>query len=524
MLGCIRWRTLPVALASVAVLCLGSASCHVRKLAVRSLPTSAVDTTISVTTPVKAHLVDGSTLHFPDGVSLTDGRLHGRGHRFGLHLELLGPMATLEMSLDSVVGLEVYELRTDVGPTAILTTLGLAAGVAGTAALAVAVFGSCPTFYSDSAGTWQLEAEGFSYSIAALFESRDVDRLRTGVRADGTVQLEVRNEALETHYINHLELLEIRHAVDELVLPDATGRPVVVGPQLPPLRVSDGSGMDLRATVARADGVATASDLDAGGPRNPADLEEHLDLTIAVPEGADSVALVLRLRNSLLNTVLLYDVVLGARGLRSLEWQSTDLREIGPALEVAQWYTGTMGLRVLEVLGDSTREVGRLRDTGPIAWKDVAVVLPAPRTPTMHLRLVTVRDNWRIDRIGSAPLRRPTVQHLSLDRALDAHGADDPDVLSAVAAPDGHYLQTVPGQRFTAVWQPAPLEGGGARTFLLASQGYYIEWMRRDWIAAPRDTARFRPTRETIAQAMDIWRTAKDSLERDFHASRLPVR
>ena len=63
-----------------------------------------------------------------------------------------------------------------------------------------------------------LEAEAFSYSIAPMFESRDVDRLAVGVDDQGEVRLEVRNEALETHYINHFELIEVGHASHEQVV------------------------------------------------------------------------------------------------------------------------------------------------------------------------------------------------------------------------------------------------------------------------------------------------------------------
>src|SRR5678809_654746 len=88
------------------------------------------------------------------------------------------------------------------------TAATMAPGVGLACALDPKCFGSCPTFYRDSAGTPVLEAEGFSYSIAPLFEARDVDRLRARPGSDGKLALEVRNEAFETHFLNHLELLE----------------------------------------------------------------------------------------------------------------------------------------------------------------------------------------------------------------------------------------------------------------------------------------------------------------------------
>lgn len=497
------------------------AACSYGTVKVRSLETPTATDATSVATPVKAHLSDGSTVLFPQGVALADGELLGAGQRVGLRLESLGDVSRLP--LDSVLGMETYEREVSAGATAALSSLAVLTGAVATAALAVAIFGSCPTFYADSAGTWALEAEGFSYSIAALYESRDVDRLRTTLRADGTVQLEVRNEALETHFINQLELLDVHHATGETVLPDADGRPVAVGPKQPALRAWAGTGQDLRAILAAADGQVTREELD-GQELDPAGLDRRIDLELPVPPGADSMAVVLRLRNSLLNTVLLYDVMLGSRGLRSLEWQSTTLRQIGPALEVAQWYSGNMGLTLLELTAEGTREVAHLRDTGPIAFKDVAFVIAAPRSPTVRLRLEYVVDNWRIDQLSAAPVRRPEMDVLPLAAALDPAGASNDTVRELLASADGHYLQTSPGQRFTAVWRPKPLSPGLSRTFLLASQGYYSEWMRQAWISQPRDTTAFVPDRTTIATAVKLWRGARDSLEREFFNSRLPVR
>lgn len=497
------------------------AACSYGTVKVRPLEAPGPAGSTSVWNPVKAHLVDGSTVLFAGGVALVDGELLGSGLKVGLRLEPLDSVSRIP--LDSVVGMETYERDANAAVSVALSTLAVAAGAVAGAALAVAIFGSCPTFYADSAGSWALEAEGFSYSIAALYESRDVDRLRTTVRADGTVQLEVRNEALETHFINQLELLDVHHALGETVLPDADGKPVAVGPSQPPIQARDRDGHDLRAVLAAADGQVTRQGLGAE-ELDAARLDHWVDLELPVPEGADSMAVVLRLRNSLLNTVLLYDVMLGSRGLRSLEWQATTLRQIGPALEVAQWYSGNMGLRLLEVTADGTREVAHLRDTGPIAFKDVALVIEAPRTRTIRLRLEYVIDNWRIDRLTVAPVRRPEVAVLPLAATLDPAGTAIDTIRQLLSRADGHYLQTQPGQRFTAVWQPGPLSPSQSRTFLLASQGYYSEWMRRAWLAAPRDTTTFQPDRSTIATAVTLWRSARDSLERDFFNARLPVR
>ena len=54
-------------------------------------------------------------------------------------------------------------------------------------------------------------------------------------RAARRDDLDVRNEALETHYIDQLELLEVRHRADEVVIPAPRGTPLAVRNQIAPL-------------------------------------------------------------------------------------------------------------------------------------------------------------------------------------------------------------------------------------------------------------------------------------------------
>ena len=101
-----------------------------------------------------------------------------------------------------------------------------------------------------------LQAESFSYSIAPLLEKRDVDRLSVVSDASGVVKVEVRNEALESHYIDQLELLEVPHAPDELVLPAARSGIIAVRGTTQPASIRDRAGNDLHDVLAMADGRA----------------------------------------------------------------------------------------------------------------------------------------------------------------------------------------------------------------------------------------------------------------------------
>jgi hypothetical protein len=296
---------------------------------------------VRVRTPVKAHLLDGSTVVYRKGVLVARGRLTGDGTRYDL--TLANPTTVADLPLDSVVGLESFRTTGNAGGTIGYSLLAVAGVVGATVAIACAAdpkcFGSCPTYYSDSAGTATLEAEGFSYSIAPLFEARDVDRLRAHPEPDGTLALEVRNEAFETHFINHLELLEATHAPGEFVAPDLAGRPVALSGLIPARQARDRTGREVRGLLAAADGKTYGTPRRVLESVSAQDLEDAIELAFPASGAGDSVALVLRLRNSLLNTVLLYDLMLGDPGARSLDWQANTLTEVGPALELGTWCT-----------------------------------------------------------------------------------------------------------------------------------------------------------------------------------------
>src|SRR5438552_5337465 len=125
-----------------------------------------------VTSPVKAHLKDGSTIVYPRGLTVAGGVLQGAGDRYDVTLTKTGVVDSVP--LDQVVGMEAFRTRVDVAKTVVVSTLATIGIFYGAVALFVVIFGSCPTVYS---GEGVEEAELFSSSVAPLFEARDLDRL-----------------------------------------------------------------------------------------------------------------------------------------------------------------------------------------------------------------------------------------------------------------------------------------------------------------------------------------------------------
>ncbi len=499
-----------------------TAACSVTGVRVRSLPVGQ-PTPTRIVTPVKAHLADGATIVYRRGVQVTRDSLLGEGVLYSFNGRDSLPVRGF--ALAGVVAMEAFDLQHDYAASFLGTVATTAGVLIGTAALAVAIFGSCPTIYADSGAGLALQAESFSSSIVQLYEARDTDRLAVRPDAAGRFVLEIRNEALETHYINHLQMVEVRHEAGELVVPDGYGRPLAVSGLIPAGSARDRLGANRAREVAAADARVFRSQRRVVTEAVTGPLEDHLDIAVVRPDG-DSAAVVLRLRNSLLNTVLLYDVLLGGRGAAALDWVGSELARIGPATQMGQWYQSRMGIRFAVWDGGQWRPVGRIPDAGPIAWKDVAFLVPVPAGgDSLRVRLSFLADNWRIDRLRiAARARRPDLVLLAPDSIVGADGRPDTAVLAAVTAPDGRYLRTVPGQRFLVHWNAGPLAPGGERTFLLAAQGYYTEWMRQAWLRREPVTPAGPPTDDLLRRALVAWQEQQADYERRFERSRIPVR
>jgi hypothetical protein len=474
--------------------------------------------------PVQAYLANGEIVRFEDGARRVGDRIEGSGTRFTVGLETVGPVASL--ALDSVVGIEVLQRGSEnVGLTVLASLAGAAVTVAAASALAVAIFGSCPTVYvpTPAPADEPPVAELFSYSVAPLLEARDVD-VYPGSPEGGRLRLDLRNEALETHFINHLELLEVRHGVNETVVPTGEDQPLALSGWVEGLRLTDRAGRDHSAALARGGGgtYRTPEAFVTGATQDS--LEDWIEVALPSRPSADSVALVLRLRNSLLNSVFLYDFMLSGDDLRGIEWLGRTLQQVGSAAAFGGWYQRRMGLHVDVWTEGRWVEVDRLPDTGPIAWKDAVAVVPVPDGPDpVRYRLRFLADQWRIDRIRlAAAVRRPEVVAHPVAAVEDADGRPQGEAVRALKDPDEDYLETRPG---TALWidfEVAETEPETDRAFLIAAQGYYTEWIRPDWIrpgSGPPDD--FVPSDEGLLLVLQRWHEVRPWFEARFHESRL---
>jgi hypothetical protein len=480
--------------------------------------------------PTKAHLLDGSVILYENGFQRRNDSILGPGIRYGLDRREGAVRNQWKVPLDSVVGLEYFDK--DVTGARIPGTILLAASTAGagfvtTVALLVVIFGSCPTVYTSDGEQQRLEAECFSYSIGSKYELPDLDRLEQRTPAAGPFTLHLKNEALETHYIDAFILGYVDHPSGTEVFPTDDGTVLVASNLQSSISARNSEGKDLTSLFRYRDNIAYS--IDSATVRRMFNRSERdwIELAVPVPRGAQELTLALRGRNTLQNTVLLYDVMMRDQGMEAIEWSESLSSSLWYAWRLYRWYTSMSGLNISVEQDGEFVDAGRLTDTGPIAWKTIATRIPlGEHSDTVRIRLSCLPDSWSIDWIGldAGDHGQQELHYVSCSTAKGASEQTGATAIAAIAEDDGSYLVTYPGEWLDLSFNLPPTTGR-QRTMFLYSKGYYVEWVRPEWVRERTDVRGFDISEPEIIRnrLAELWSAKKDTFESQFFQQKIPT-
>lgn len=118
-----------------AVLLMGAGVSCMSVTALRHEPLELDGAPRVIRSSVKAHLADGSTVLFPDGVTIEQERVTGDGDRYDIRLSPVGSVSGV--ARDSVIAIESFDTEIDpdrtfeysVLPSLIAVAVGIAAGL-----------------------------------------------------------------------------------------------------------------------------------------------------------------------------------------------------------------------------------------------------------------------------------------------------------------------------------------------------------------------------------------------------------
>jgi hypothetical protein len=337
-----------------------------------------------------------------------------------------------------------------------------------------ACFGSCPTFYVSDSAREQLQAEGFSASITRALEARDIDALYRARPTSRDFKVRMTNEALETHVVRYVDVLAAPRPPSGRVFATSDGvfwqtsKLVELSHTMAP----EGDCLEtLRAFDGRERFSATDStDLAA---------REIIELEFAtIPAG--NYGLVIASRQSLLSTYLFYQA-LAYMGRSAGSWLAALERQDANTRERSRGVNRVLG--GIEVLVQDENgawiTAGQTSETGPLATDTRLVPLPYLPAGDTKIRLRLTRGHWRLDYVALAQLGEQ-VAPMRL-RPVKVYRGDIVDenakklLLDSASA-----LTTFPGDEYTLVYRLP--EDFGRYELFLESRGYYLEWMRDQWL------------------------------------------
>jgi hypothetical protein len=461
----------------LVALALAAGSCDrtkmLRRTLVRPMEIGTVDRRLPY---LKAHLRDGHVVVLSRwSVDTTSRAVVGEGERLDVNRQPVGAGAQT-IALDSVALFETNVVKTHPSVGALGVVTGASAALTAFCLTNTkACFGSCPTFYVGDERGQRPEAEGFSASVAPALEATDVDALYRARPASRTFEVRMTNEALETHVVRFVRLLAAPRPDSGRVFATQAREFWQAGDIAPPTACRSAEG-DCLSALQELDDVERFSTTDS------LDLatRETIELDFAsVP--TDSGGLVIASRQTLLSTYVLYQA-LAFMGRSAGAWLAALQRGDAHAREQALGAARVLGGIEVQARGADGAwvTVGETHETGPLATDVRVVPLPRLHEGTRQLRLRLTRGHWRIDHVAIARLAG-RVEPIRLDPVAVRRGKTADANALALLRDSARTLVTLPGDEYTLVYRLP--EDFARRELFLEARGYYLEWMREEWLA-----------------------------------------
>ena len=445
----------------------------------------------TLTSPEKIHTLDGTSpylkVHLRSGGVYVLDQWHvdsmtraivGHGKLLDARRQLVND-GDYRLPNDSAALFETNLVKPSGGSTALTVMAGITAAVTGYCAVnPKACFGSCPTFYvTDASGKSVLAAEGFSASVAPALEATDLDALWQAKPRGRDFDIVMANEALETHALRYVDVIAVPRPPGTRVIALPDDRFVAASDFRPATRCDAAEG-DCRFAVASFDGVMRSSNADS------VDLatKETIDLEFARPESAN-LGVVIGSRQTLMTTFLFYQG-LAYLGNAAAPWMATmqaGTPDSPNATERMAALLGRIDVLVPDDRGNWT-VAGTIGESGPLAT-DIKIV-PIPHRGSnagpVRVRLRMTKGLWRLDWVALATVSAAGAPIRIAPSSAEHDRRDDPAALAALRG-SGERLATMPGDRYRLRYH-LPADPSGLELFV-ESRGYYLEWMRREWIA-----------------------------------------
>lgn len=491
---------------------------------------------LKVDSPSKVFLADASMVILDTGFLISNNFLSGTGSRYWIDNQVKRDTPQL-ISLDSVQAITVYESKMEgarAGASVLLYLFGVPSAAISVYCLSCpkCCFGSCPTIYSFDGLKYNFETELFSYSIAKQMEENDLDHINQEIPDNGIYKLKVTNEAMETHYINNISLILASHPKGTKLYSSSAGKYIQISKPETQYRVTNREGIDVTSLVNSQDEIYYRSSLEMVKKMYDGICYDWLDVKAKVPQSSRKAKLLIRYRNTLLSTILFYEVVLGSQGINAVNWINKMNKDELYASQFNFVYQTFSGIGIYENNDGELTKRGHFGDAGPLNWKYSAGEIYPDGSGELNIRLQFVPDNFMIDYIA-LDYSEDNASGITLEEIFPAgikpyDGEEIENISGLLKYADDKYLVTNPGDSYMLDFK-IEKKNSCEQTVFIKSRGYYNEWIRGNWVRNNHLTNTgytfdLFDTDGTFKCLVDNWLYGKDVIEKEFFKTKIPLR
>jgi hypothetical protein len=434
---------------------------------------------------IKIHLKDGGLYVLNDWkINFSADTIKGFGEYYNYKRKLVKTLSLKEngghdfftVSNDRIALIETNRIAKNAGNLAAISIIGAPLGIAAAFCISnpKACFGSCPTFYAQKDGKSTLMAEGFSSSISPSLEKKDIDMLYWANDTDKEFSLKLTNEALETHVIRYIDLLVFPKSGEEKVFATESGKFYRTFQVVPPVScfAEEGDCLELVKEMDRNERYCGTD------PKNLAKKEE---IIVNFNNDAQSkLGFLIGSKQTLLTTYLFYQVM-GLTGnyygdfAAEVENGNTYLKK-----RIQKLWDKLGGIEIFIQGKDKKWEkIDEITEMGPIASDVHLINLPHLSQEKISLKLRLTKGLWRLDWLALAKIMgEETPVRIKPDLVLRDDTIDTDARIKLIE--EKTPLITFPGDKYELKYKLPP---DCDYQYFLETKGYYLEWMRDEWLA-----------------------------------------
>jgi hypothetical protein len=482
-----------------------------------------------ISAPSKVQLYNDNIYLFPKGFISTGDSIIGDCNLYKVDGTRERLLTKKQIPIDSIAAIVNYIDNTGaaryvgsilLGMTSpILTFFGIYC-----AACPKCCFGSCPTIYNDDQ---ILEAELFSQAISQRLETDDLDLLQFKPANDFSIK--ITNEAMETHYINKFNMFSAAHPAGTKIYPDEQDSLLLIQTETSFQNAINRENGEISDVLRNDDYVYYRSGLDKVKELKNGLFFDHIDISASTPPGLKKAKMIIKYRNTLLSTILLYDVVLASQGVNAVEWTDRMNNDDVFASQFKFIYETFSGINIKSLFNDNWQSIAKIKDAGPLNWKYAAIEIPI-EDDNVKVRLEFFPDNFMIDYVAfdfsSNIVDQIIVTELHPYSILNEKGEIVEEVYSYIQIADSNYLVTNPGDNYKLNYSKPVKKENEELTLMIRSRGFYNEWIRGSWLKEKNSGYSFDifDISGTVSYLAQSWIENKDLIEKEFFNSRIPLR